>query len=149
MSIAHLSGEEIESILAGEALGPDGAAHLAGCLVCRRRHDDLLAAFAAARAADPDAATRARVRAAAIAAAGRHRRQRLQWWLAAAAALALVVLAAVFVVPALRPHPVDTDAVLTQVDEVLSRDPLAAMADEQVVQVVVADAPAATRAPVS
>jgi hypothetical protein len=149
MSIAHLSVEEIDCVLAGEGLAPERAAHLAGCVACRRRHDELLAAFGAARLPDPDAVARARVRAAALAAAVRPQRPRLRWWLAAAAALALVVLAAVFVLPALRTRPVDTDAVLRQVDEVLDRDPLAAMTDEGVVNVVVADGSSAVEVPAS
>ncbi len=141
MNVAHLSAEEIDLVLAGEGLPAERAAHLAGCVACRRRRDEVLATIAATRVADPAPAARARLRAAALADMP-HAHSLTRWWLAAAAALVLVVLAAVFVVPAMRPRPVDTDAVLLQVDEVLARDPLAAMADEDVVQVVVSDAAA-------
>ncbi len=138
MSQEHLSSQEVDLVLLGEELAAERARHLASCVACRRRRDDLADAIAGAREADPSEAARARARAAALAAAPRQRTT-LRWWLAAAAALVLVVLAAVFVAPTLQPRPVDTDAVLLEVDEVLARDPLAAMADENVVEVVVAD----------
>lgn len=141
MSQGHLSSQEIELVLLGEGLAAERALHLARCVACRRRRDELTDAIAGARQADPSEAVRSRARAVALAAAPR-RRADLRWWLAAAAALVLAVLTAIFVAPALRPHPVDTDAVLLEVDEVLARDPLAAMADEGVVEVVVADAAA-------
>lgn len=143
MSMAHLSSEEIDLLVAGEELAPDRALHLASCAECRHRRDELAGAITGARAADPTPATRAAVRAAALAVAYR-RTPPVRWWLAVAAAVALLLAAAVFVVPVLQPRPVDTDAVLLEVDEVLARDPLAAMADESVVDVVVADATAAT-----
>jgi hypothetical protein len=142
MSAAHLSPDEVDLVLMGEELAPDRALHLAGCPSCRQRRDLLADAIAVARRADPPAAARARARAAALAVAYR-RPPLVRWWLAAAAALVLLVAAAALVLPALRPRPFDTDAVLQEVDEVLARDPLAAMADESLVEVVVADASAA------
>jgi hypothetical protein len=139
MSTVHLTTEEIDLVLIGDGLPPERAAHLAGCVACRRRLDDLGAAIAGAREAEPDELALVRARRAALTAQVR-RRSHLRRWLAAAAVLVLVTLVAVFVVPALRPHrtTVDTDAVLLDVDRVLARDPLTAMADESVVDVVVA-----------
>ena len=53
---------------------------------------------------------------------------------------------------ATRPQPaaLDTEAILLEVDEVLARDPLAAFADAEVIEVVAADtAAAATQVPSS
>jgi hypothetical protein len=143
MSLAHLSSAEIDLLVVGEGLAPDRATHVVSCAECRRRRDELAGAIAGARAADPPPAAREAARAAALAIAFR-RTPPVRWWLAVAAAVALLLAAAMFVVPALQPRPVDTDAVLLEVDEVLARDPLAAMADESVVEVVVADASEAT-----
>ena len=150
MSTDHLTGEELDLVLLGEGLPAGRAGHLGECLVCRRRRDELLAVIAAARAADPGPDARARVRAAAIAAAGHRRHARPRWWLAAAAALVLTALVAVFVATRPQPAALDTEAILLEVDEVLARDPLAAFADAEVIEVVAADtAAAATQVPSS
>ena len=143
MSTVHLTSEELDLLLLGEGLPADRAMHLGSCLVCRRRRDRIAAAISGAAPPDPDAAVLERVRAAALAAAG-HGRRRARWWLAAAAALLLTALAAVFLAPRPRPVAFDTDAILLEVDEVLARDPLAAFADEDVVEVVVANGTSAT-----
>jgi len=138
MSGAHLTSEELDLVLIGEGLPVARAGHLSECLLCRRRRDELAAAIHGAALPDPGPAARARVRAAALSEAMALRPSR-RWWPAAAAALILVAAAAVFVPTATRQPAVDTDAILLEVDEVLSRDPLAAMADESVLEVVVAD----------
>jgi hypothetical protein len=144
MNQVHLTAEEIDLILTGEGLTGDRADHLGGCAACRRRLAELTAAITGARKADPGELVLARARRAALA-APRRRSSAVRWWLAAAAALVLVTLLSVLVVPALRsrPKPVDTDAVLLDVDRVLAQDPLAAMADERVLNVVVTDTPGA------
>ena len=132
MMIEHLRDEELDLALAGEALPAETAEHLASCVVCRRRRDGFLAAVEAA-GAEPDEATRHRVREGALAAwGGSSRRHWLRW----AAAAAVVVLA---LLPLLRRAPapkLNPDAVLVQVDAVLARDPLAAVAPEDVVNTV-------------
>ena len=70
MSTEHLTAEEIDLLVIGEGLPTDRAVHLGTCLVCRRRHAELDAAFAGAALPDPGAASRERVRAAALAAPG-------------------------------------------------------------------------------
>ena len=143
MSTAHLTSEELDLVMLGEDLPADRAMHLGGCLACRRRRDDLVAAISGARVADPDEDVRARTRNAALAEGG-HRHARPRWWLAAAAALLLTAFAAVFLATRPQPVAVDTEAILLEVDEVLARDPLAAFADEDVVEIVVADGATAT-----
>ena len=148
MSTAHLTSEELDLVMLGEGLPAARAMHLGGCLVCRRRRDELVAVIAGARAADPPEEVRARIRNAALAASG-HRDARPRWWLAAAAALLLAAFAAVFVATRPQPVTVDTEAILLEVDEVLARDPLTAFADESVVEVLVAESAAAPETPPS
>ena len=136
MTTSHLTPQEIDLVILGEEIGHESRTHLESCLTCCRRRDEVMQAIVAARAADPAPALRERLRRVAVQSMPEHRGH-TRWWLAAAAALAIIVLSAVFLVPALRPQPVDTDAVLLGVDEGLARDPLAAMADESVVEVVV------------
>ena len=138
MNIRHLTDGELDLALIGEELPAEAAAHLSSCLVCRRRRDSFLAAVAGALGEDPDEATRARVREQALSAwGGASRRPHWVRWLTAAAAV--VVLS---VLPLLhggltsRPK-IDADAVLTEVDDVLSRDPLSAAASEEVIEAVV------------
>jgi len=138
MSTSHLTTDELDLVLLGEGLAAERAMHLGACLACRRRRDALAAAIHDAGSADPDLAVRERVRAAALAAAGR-RARRPRRWLAAAAALLVAVLAVLFLAQRPRGAALDTDAILLEVDEVLARDPLTAFADEDVVEVVVAD----------
>lgn len=144
MSTAHLTSEELDLVMLGEGLPAERAMHLGACLVCRHRRDELEAAIDGARLPDPDVETRERIREAALTALG-HGRHRARWWLAAAAALLLTALAAVFLAPRPQPAAVDTEAILLEVDEVLARDPLAAFADEDVVEIVVADGATASR----
>ncbi len=138
MRIEHLTEAELDLALIGEELPAAAAEHLASCLACRRRRDAFLAAVDGAADEDPDEAARARVREGALAAwGGTARRPHWVRWLAAAAALVLLAL-----LPVLRGElagrpRINTDAVLTQVDEVLSRDPLDAAAPPEVVEAVV------------
>jgi hypothetical protein len=143
MSTEHLTAEEVDLLVIGEGLAADRVVHLGACLVCRRRHAQLAAALTGAALPDPGAASRERVREAALASLG-HERRRVRGWLAAAAALLLTAVAAVFLAPRSQAPVFDTDAVLMEVDEVLSRDPLAAFADEAVVEAVVADGTSAS-----
>jgi hypothetical protein len=144
MSTEHLTAEELDLVLVGEELPAERASHLGGCLACRRRRDQIMAAITGACQPDPDDEVRARARTAALAALG-HGRRRVRWWLAAAAALLLTALVAVFLAPRPRGPAFDADAILLEVDEVLARDPLTAFADEDVVEVVVADGTTASQ----
>ncbi len=137
MNGQHLNDDELNGALIGEELPAGAAEHLAGCLVCRRRRDEFLALVETARGADPGEAVRERVREAALAAWGvPRRRQWIGWVAAAAAVLVLGVLPFLHRAAPERPS-VNTDAVLLEVNQVLDRDPLAAMASEDVVQTVV------------
>lgn len=137
MSTTHLEDLELESLLAGDRLPAERLEHLGSCLVCRRRRDTFLATVQVAMGSDPDQAELARVR-----------RQALEawqaptahgWWRWVAAAAAVVVLGLLPVLRgSFRPSPsVDTDAVLEAVDRVLDRDPLAALASEEVLEELV------------
>ncbi len=138
MTIPHLNDEEMNRAVLGEELPVAATEHLAMCLVCRRRRDGFLSLVEAAAGEDPDAATRARVRERALAEWGGTARAR-HWLRWAAAAAAVIVLG---VLPLLRsrtpePAPFNADSVLTEVNQVLDRDPLAAVASEDLVNTVV------------
>ncbi|HVN76837.1 MAG TPA: hypothetical protein VMT19_11005 [Thermoanaerobaculaceae bacterium] len=137
MTIKHLTDDELDLVLIGEELSAEAAEHLSSCVACRRRRDGFLAAVGETLDDDPDEATRARVRDAALAAWGGSRRNHhwVRWVAAAAAAVVLALLPLVKSELAPRPR-INTDAVLTEVDDVLSRDPLAAAAPEEVVEAV-------------
>jgi hypothetical protein len=135
MSVNHLNDDELNRALLGEELGGEVAEHLSSCLVCRRRRDAFLALVEEVRGADPDEATRVRVREQALALWGAPSRRHWLRWVAAAAAVLSVL-------PLLRnstpaPKAVNADAVLVEVNQVLDRDPLSAMASEDVVDTVV------------
>lgn len=137
MTIPHLNDEEMNLAVIGEELPPDAAEHLAGCLECRRRRNGFLALVEQVRGADPDAAARVRVRERALAAWGAPSRPHWVRWLAAAAAVIVLSL-----LPLLRGRTpqspvVNAEAVMVEVDQLLERDPLAAMASEEVVDTVV------------
>jgi hypothetical protein len=138
MNIPHLNDEELNQAVLGEELPASVAEHLARCLVCRRRRETFLSVVEQARGEDPDEATRARVRERVLAAWGG--RTIAHHWLRWAAAAAAVIV--VGVLPLLRSHSpmptrFDSEAVLTEVDKVLDRDPLSAVASEEVVNAVV------------
>lgn len=136
MSIRHLTDEELDLVLCGETLDPEQAAHLRDCVACRRRRDGFLEAMEGACGADPDEASRARVREAAL--AGWQSKPTVHWWRWMAAA-AVVVLALGTLVFRQQPAPmvVDTEAVMAEVDEALARDPLAALASDEMVSVLI------------
>ena len=138
MSIPHLNEDEMNRAVLGEELPAAAAEHLASCLACRRRRDGFLSLVEPAAGDDPDAATRARVRERALTEWGGKvpARHWLRWTAAAAAVIVLGVL------PLLRsrtpePVPFNADSVLTEVNQVLDRDPLAAVASEDLVNTVV------------
>jgi hypothetical protein len=137
MSIPHLNDDELNLAVLGEDLPPEVAGHLVVCLDCRRRRDAFLDLVQEARGADPDEAARARVRERALAAWGATSSRHWVRWLAAAAAVIVLSL-----LPLLRGRSpevpaVNADAVMVEVDNVLDRDPLSAMASEEVVDTVV------------
>ncbi len=138
MRIEHLTDGELDRALGGEELPEAAAEHLDSCIACRLRRDAFTAAVTGLDGPDPDEATRARVRERALAAwSGAARRPHWVRWLAAAAALVVLAL-----LPLLRSElagrpKINTDAVLTEVDDVLARDPLDAAASREVVEAVV------------
>jgi hypothetical protein len=137
MSIPHLNDDELNLAVLGEDLPPEAAEHLAGCLVCVRRRDAFLAIVEMARGADPDEATRARVRERALAAW--EAPDRRHWVRALAAAAAVIVLSLLPLMRGRAPAPpvINADAVLVEVEKVLDRDPLSAVAAEEIVDTVV------------
>jgi hypothetical protein len=138
MSIEHLTDDELDLALVGEELPAPAAAHLSSCLVCRRRRDSFLAAVDGALGEDPDEATRTRIREQALSAwSGGSRKSHLVQWLAAAAAVVVLSLLPLLGSNFVSRPKINTDAVLTEVDDVLSRDPLSAAASEEVVEAVV------------
>ena len=137
MSNLHLNEGELNLVVLGEDLPPDAAAHFADCLVCRRRRDAFLALAEAARGADPDEATRVRLREGALAAWGAPRRRHPVRWLVASAAMIVVSLLPLVLHRTAAPPAVNADTVLLEVNQVLERDPLSALASEELVDTVV------------
>ena len=140
MSTKHLDENEMVLALAGEALPPDREEHRRECPRCRAEAGEFEAVAVAAAGPDPGDAARAHVRGAALDRweQGRASSPRAWRWWAAAAAVVLLAL-----VPLLagrgpsRIAAVDPDTVLRQVDAELSKDPLSAVASEDVVNVLV------------
>jgi hypothetical protein len=137
MSIPHLNDDELNLAVLGEDLPPEVAGHLAVCLDCRRRRDAFLTIVEMARGADPDETTRARVREGALAAWGATSSRHWVRWLAAAAAVIVLSLLPLLRGRAPAPQIINADAVMIEVDKVLDRDPLSAVAAEEIVDTVV------------
>jgi len=137
MSIPHLNDDELNLAVLGEDLPPEAAEHLAVCLDCRRRRDAFLNLVQEARGADPDAAARARVRERALAAWGATSSRHWVRWLAAAAAVIVLSLLPLLRDRAPAPQIINADAVMIEVDQMLERDPLSAVAAEEIVDTVV------------
>ncbi|MGC8916093.1 MAG: hypothetical protein ACP5NF_03850 [Thermoanaerobaculum sp.] len=133
MRAHHLTEDEWETLLAGEA-SEAVREHVAGCPLCREELKKWEAFLAVGRRWLPDRQVGDRVRQQAVSRALRRRPLRL--WLPLAAAAALVVAIGLATRGGGRPEA-DVDAVLEQVDTALARDPLLAVADNQVVQVVI------------
>ena len=138
MNMHHLNDDELNLAILGEELPARAADHLGSCVACRRRRDTYLSLVEQARGDDPDEATRERVRERALA-AWNGSRVTYQWVRWAAAAAAVIVLA---VLPLLRSHTptpakFNAEAVLTEVNQMLDRDPLSAVVSEEVVDTVV------------
>lgn len=138
MNIEHLTDDELDRVLCGEGLDRDRAVHLAGCVACRRRRDAFTAAVGEARGEDPGARELNAARAAALAAWEAPATHSRNWrWIAAAAVLLLALVLPTWL--GQRPTTTagfDADAVLSEVDAVLERDPLTVVASEAVVDVV-------------
>jgi hypothetical protein len=134
----HLNDDELNLAILGEELPARAADHLGRCVACRRRRDAFLSLVEKAGGGDPDQATRTRVRERALA-AWSGSRVTYHWVRWASAAAAVIVLA---VLPLLHsrtqaPAKFNAEAVLTEVNQMLDRDPLSAVASEEVVNMVV------------
>jgi anti-sigma factor RsiW len=136
MSITHLNDKELNLAVLGEELPPEAAEHLAGCVACVRRRDSFLTTVEMARGTDPDEATRARVRERALAAWGAPNRRWVRW-LAAAAAVLVLSLLPLRLHRTAPPSAINADAVMVEVEQMLDRDPLSAVAAEEIVDTVV------------
>ena len=137
MNAQHLTEDELDDLLCGEDLPRSRAEHIQGCLVCRRRRDEFLAVVDEAAGENPDEDARTRVRQAALVQWGGRTAYHRSWWLAAAAAVLVAVIVPLAYQEQAPRAAVDPDVVLQQVDEVLSRDPLAVVASEDIVETVV------------
>lgn len=133
---AHLTEEELEALLAGEAVGTVRH-HVNGCAVCQEELKKWEGFVAAGSHWLPDPQTRSRVRQQAAIQAF-HRRP-LPWWVPLAAAAALVVAVSLGIRSGAKQES-KVELVLEEVDATLAADPLAAVADSQVVSVVVPEA---------
>ncbi len=139
MSTKHLDENEMVRALAGEVLPPEREQHRRECPRCRAEAAGFAAVAAAAAGPDPGEAARARVRAAALD-RWEHRgvaSRAWRWWAAAAAVVLLALVPLLAGRGPSRTASVDPDTVLRQVDTELARDPLAAVAPEDVVNVLV------------
>jgi len=136
MTSWHLTDEELDRLLVGDDLQPARAAHVEQCVPCRRRWRGFLAVVEAARGEDPSEETREAIRRAALESWAGSRPRPQRWWLAAAAAVVLAVLAPVAYRSIAPQRLVNAEAILEEVDAVLARDPLTAVAPEELVEVV-------------
>lgn len=136
MTGRHLTEEELDRLLVGEQIGREAEQHLAGCLVCRHRESGFWGAVGAAREPEPDDEVLEQLRETALSRWSGERPGRPRWWLAVAAVLFLVIL-----LPLSRPQPpkaaLDTEALLREVDALLARDPLTAVAPEALLEAVI------------
>ena len=137
MSIPHLNDDELNLAVLGEDLPPEAVEHLAGCVACVRRRDAFLTTVEMARGTDPDEATQAQVRERALAAWGAPNRHHWARWLAAAAAVLVLSLLPLRFHRTAPLSAINADAVMLEVDQVLDRDPLSAVAAEEIVDTVV------------
>lgn len=136
MRVTHLTEEDLEALLAGEASGAVRD-HVSGCAVCQEELEKWQAFLAAGSQWLPDPQTRHRVRQQAVGHA--FRRMSLRWLIPLAAAAALVVAVSLGIRSGAKPEA-NVELVLEEVDATLAADPLAAVADSQVVSVVVPEA---------
>jgi len=137
MNAKHLSDDELNRAVLGEALTPEASAHLGMCLVCRQQRDGFLALVEHARAADPDEAMRERAREGALTAWSGVQRRHWRSWLAVAAVVAILILVPIVRTYAPSARAVDADAVMVGVEKVLDRDPLMAVASQEIVDTLV------------
>ncbi|MFZ5805366.1 MAG: hypothetical protein ACOY7U_11040 [Acidobacteriota bacterium] len=133
MRTAHVSEEELEALLVGEA-NPGVLDHLDSCAACQEELKKWQAFLAAGSQWLPQAQTRHRVRQQAAMQAF-HRRP-LRWWVPLAAAAALVVALSLGIRSGDKTEA-NVELVLEEVDATLAADPLAAIAESEVVSVVV------------
>lgn len=142
MNERHLSEDEWASLLAGEATA-GAKAHLERCTHCSQAVGRWQAVLARLGQWQPDPMVRQRVRQAALA-----RAYRRHWWpilLPTAAAAALVLALVLHVDRKGTQELAQVDMVLQQIDATLASDPLAALADSQVVGLVIPEEPSGER----
>jgi hypothetical protein len=137
MSISHLSSDELDRLLSGDELPEGRAEHLQACVACRRRRDGFLAVVAEAGGGDASGETLARIRGNVLRDWAAPVRRHVWRWVAAAAAVVILGLVPLLHQPRMATSVVNADAVLEDVDRVLARDPLAAMASEDLLFEVV------------
>ncbi len=141
MRVNHVTEDELEAILAGE-VNAAVRDHVHACTVCQEELKKWEAFLAAGSRWLPDPQTQGRVRQQAVMQA--LRRRPLRWWVPLAAAAAVVLAVGLATRWGERPKT-NVDVVLEQVDMTLASDPLFAVADSQVVRVVVPETPSGER----
>lgn len=130
MSGTHLDERQLLALVLGEDDG-GARAHLASCQLCREEMASWRRMQAEAGRWQPGVLRRLWVRERVML-----RRAPALWW-RLALPLAAAVLAVVVSFPRRGQEPADVDAVLEQVDATLAADPLSAVADVEVVSVVI------------
>jgi|GEM_PF-2069461 len=133
----HLTPEQWAALLAGEG-NAEVSSHVSSCASCRQELTAWREGLAELGRWEPDPWSRTRIREAALDRAFGARR-RVWWWAMLPATAG--VLAALTLWPS-RPAPVaeaELDAVLSQVEATLARDPLATFAGPEVLEVVLGE----------
>lgn len=144
MNGRHLTDEELDLLLSGDRLSREAEKHVSECLLCRHRQSSFLGAVAAAREPSPDERALEVARSAALSRWTDERPTHRWRWLAVAAVLFLIVLVPVIRRSSPPAASANAEALLQEIDAVLARDPLTAMAPAELVEAVIPSVEAPT-----
>lgn len=136
----HLSGHELDVLVAGGSGEAGAAEHLSACLHCRARLEAVRGAIHASRLPDLHEAARERAREAALEVLARRRWVARPWLWAAAAALVVAALGPWALRSSQPAQHVDASKVLAQVNSVLDQDPVSSAFSSDVVSVIAPNA---------
>lgn len=138
MSGMHVDERQLLSLLSEEEDG-EAQQHLASCQLCQKELASWRQLQAEAKGWQPGSLRRFWVR----------QKVMLRWapalWWRLALPLATAMLAVVVLLPHRAAQVADVDTVLEQVDATLAADPLSAVADVEVVRVVIPEVPSGER----